>query len=446
MKPMNLLSSTPQSGPAVPFLSLAAPWLLQGVILICTTHGHPPFFGSTSAGSDDYAGGSGPISGTAVYLIELSIWMGTLFLLLPVKLSVGIPSKDSLMHLALPILAIVSVGWSTAPKYTAGGSLDLLMLTITAIFVGLAFRPEQQMQIIMLAGTIAAVASVLLAGFFPSEGLDVSAHMGAFKGIFTQKNGCGFYMALFATPVFFIRRTMKIKRLIVWSYGGLCILIVLLSQSRASWNDVLLICVLAVSLKILRTLYWKDRVAVALIGCLATVAFSYIVIVNADTILAVIGKDPSLSGRTLIWQAAFEAISKRPLLGYGYAAFFSSLSAGAGTFVPTTHFVVNHTHDGYLMVWINLGLLGLTLFFMCVVNAIKNAWSAWRQNPSTDWYICLIVVILVENVAEVGIAIPNDLSWLLFVIACTGLQKAAHARARQDHSRVEEFLPSLRVA
>lgn len=433
---MNLLSSRPQSGASSPFLSLAAPWLLLGVILICATHGHPPFFGSSSPGSDVYSGGSGPISGTAVYLIELAIWIGTLLLLVPISLSITVPSKERLLLLSIPVLAIFSVCWSTAPKYTIGGSFCLLMLTITGMYIGTALGPEQQMQLVMLAGSAAAALSVLLVLVFPSEGLDSSAHVGALTGIFTQKNSCGFFMALFATPAFFIRRSMPINRLLVWSYGALCLLLVVLSQSRAAWNDVLLIGLLALGLRVLRSFRWEDRLAIALLGGMISAVVGYVVVANADAILAIVGKDPSLSGRTLIWQAALEAISKRPLLGYGYAAFFSSLSAGAGSFVPTTHFVVNHTHDGFLMVWINLGLTGLALFSMSVLNAIKNAWSSWRQNPYTDWYICLIVVTLVENIAEVSIVTSNDLSWLLFVVACAGLQNAARRCPSQSDAPV----------
>lgn len=440
---MNLLSSRPQSGPSLPFLSLAAPWLLLGVILICATHGHPPFFGSSAPGSDVYSGGSGPISGTAVYLIELGIWIGTLLLLFPPTLSITVPSKQRLLLLSLPVLAIVSVCWSTAPKYTLGGSFCLLMLTLTGMYIGTALRPEEQMQLVMLAGTVAAALSLLLVLIFPGEGLDSSAHVGALTGIFTQKNSCGFFMALFSTPAFFIRRSVPISRLLVWSYGGLCLLLVVLSQSRAAWNDVLLIGLLAMGLRILRSFHWKDRLAVGLLGAMIAVVVGYVVVANADAILAIVGKDPSLSGRTLIWQAAIEAISKRPLLGYGYAAFFSSLSAGAGSFVPTTHFVVNHTHDGFLMVWINLGLAGLALFSASVLNAMKNAWSSWRQNPYTDWYICLIVVTLVENIAEVSIVTSNDLSWLLFVIACSGLQNAARPDPLQPEVNIDPRMLAL---
>ena len=429
-----------------PYLSLMAPWLLQGVLLICATHGSPPFFGQ--AGTDFYTGGSSLISATALSLIRMAIWLGTLFIVMPIARSASVLSRDRILLLSLPVLAIVSTVWSTAPKNTAGGAFELLLLTITGIYIGTALRPGQQMQLIMLTGVLAALASLLIAVLFPAVGLDSSGHVGAIKGIFTHKNSCGFFMVLLSTPAFFIRRIMRISGLLVWSYGGLCVLLVVLSQSRTAWIDLFFVALAAMGLPLLRAFRPKDGVVLGGFAALAALCAGYVVYTSSDTILAILGKDATFSGRALVWQAVFAAITKRPLLGYGYMAFFSSLSAGAGSLLSTTHFVVNHPHNGYLAIWLNLGLVGLVLSTLVVLKAAANAVAGWRQNPYTDWYICLIVLTLVENISEVSLVTADDLSWLLFVVASIGLHHAAHrasgeARADLVQTDAGRMLPAL---
>ncbi len=350
------------------------------------------------------------------------------------------------MLMSLPILAMLSVVWSTAPKYTLGGAVDLLLLTLVGIYIGSAFRPEQQMQIFMLTGLLAAFSSLLLAGLAPQEGLDPFGHVGALKGIFTHKNGCGFYMALLATPALFIRRTMRINKLLVWAYGLLCALLVVLSQSRTAWIDLSCLSVAAVVFSGLRRFRPTDSYVVGIVATVAAISVIYLVVANLDTVLAIIGKDPTFSGRALVWQAVFDAITKRPILGYGYQAFFSSLSAGAGSLIMKTHFVVNHPHNGYLSIWLNLGLVGLLLFFLVVIKAFRDSLKAWRQTPHTDWYICLIAVALIENLSEVSLLAADDLSWLLFVVACTGLHQAARNRNAQVCPSVAGIVPAMVAA
>jgi O-antigen ligase len=440
---MSLITSRYYSGAPAPFLALASPWLLQGALLICATHGHVPFTGQ--AGTDFYTGGTSIISATALYFIRSAIWLGTMFVVMPISRSVSVLSRDRILLLLLPVLAAVSTLWSTAPRNTIAGAFGLLLLIVTAIYIGTALRPERQMQLMMITGVVAGVASLLMAGLFPSEGLDQGSHIGAVKGIFTHKNSCGFSMALLSTPAFFIRRVIRVNWLLVWSYGAFCVLLVVLSQSRTAWIDMISIVLLAMGLPLLRAFRSKDSVVIGGFVFLCAVFFGYVAYANMDTILAFMGKDPTFSNRAVVWQAVFAAILKRPLLGYGYLAFFSSLSAGAGSIATTTHFIVNHPHNGYLYIWLNLGLLGLALFSVIVFKAASNIWTAWRGNPYTDWYICLIVLMLVENLSEIGLVMTDDLSWLMFVVACVGLHHAAHPGVVQARSQVEPLVLALQA-
>lgn len=86
-----------------------------------------------------------------------------------------------------------------------------------------------------------------------------------------------------------------------------------------------------------------------------------------------LGRDASFTGRTSIWDDAISWISEEPV-GTGYfTASHSRLMNNAG-------WIVNHAHDAYLDTLLKYGLVGLIIFIVLVVFAIKSLLSVndWR--------------------------------------------------------------------
>ncbi|WP_049558612.1 O-antigen ligase family protein, partial [Limnoraphis robusta] len=75
-------------------------------------------------------------------------------------------------------------------------------------------------------------------------------------------------------------------------------------------------------------------------------------------LLGLIGKDPSLTGRTDLWAWAREMIDKRPWLGYGYTAFWQGLDGGSAYIIRAARWPVPYSHNGILDLWLDIGLLG----------------------------------------------------------------------------------------
>jgi len=414
-----------------PFTSLTTPWMLQGVLLICVMRGSPPFWGDASA---DFSSASGPISGTALFAVITGIWLATLLLLLPGARWSLSGLRDNLVPLSIPMLALLSTVWSSAPRISFGEGFELLLITIAGICIANKFRPEQQVKLFVITGVIAALSSLLIVAVAPQTGLDQYGHVGAVKGIFTHKNTCGAFMLILMTPAFFLPRTSTLKRLGAWAYGLLCALLVALSQSRTYWILLILLLIVAGGLPALRKFKSYDAVFIAVTSVIAAVPLGWLLYANFSALVEIIGKDPSISGRTMIWQAVLAAIAKRTLLGYGYMAFFSSAAAGRRDLALAVGFSVNHAHNGYLAVWLDLGLIGLACLIVCVLTAARDAIRSWRSDTYTDWYICLILLVLVSNIDERGLMAVNDLSWLLFVVACAGLHRSAGQLAGQSRA------------
>jgi len=53
-----------------------------------------------------------------------------------------------------------------------------------------------------------------------------------------------------------------------------------------------------------------------------------------EPIFRAIGSSPSLTGRTVVWRAAIPVVLERPLIGYGYDAFWTADAPGARSTRP----------------------------------------------------------------------------------------------------------------
>jgi O-antigen ligase len=145
-------------------------------------------------------------------------------------------------------------------------------------------------------------------------------------------------------------------------------------------------------------------------------------------IFYLVGKDPTLSGRTDIWKAIVVSALKRPILGYGYMAFFNGIkgeNANAGLSVQWGG--LSASHNGFLDVWVSLGFVGVGLIVYTFYRAFKNAivCLCGVRSPYLVWCSCVVVLMLVVNLDEKAMMVPNDLIWILYVLACLALYEGA---------------------
>ena len=78
------------------------------------------------------------------------------------------------------------------------------------------------------------------------------------------------------------------------------------------------------------------------------------------------------AGRTDIWVLVMRSIAKRPLLGYGYYAFWQGLKGESGNIIVAAHWVFGYAHNGVLEIWLQLGLVGTALSFVTLFQAIEK--------------------------------------------------------------------------
>jgi O-antigen ligase len=107
-------------------------------------------------------------------------------------------------------------------------------------------------------------------------------------------------------------------------------------------------------------------IATAVVAAIANALFSV-----QDAVFEAAGRDASLTGRTGIWQTVLnEPIN--PILGTGYASFWlGERLQRIWALYPRTPLL--QAHNGYLEVYLNLGLVGVALLGGVLWTGLRNA-------------------------------------------------------------------------
>jgi exopolysaccharide production protein ExoQ len=331
------------------------------------------------------------------------------------------------LTLAAPLSAI----WSDNPLHSLSEGILLIALTAFALLVASAFSEERQIELLVLAAGIVLTLSILLAIGMPGVGTEGGS--GAWRGLFGAKNNCAGTCLFLLLPAVHWKTHGVFERALRWVVILEAILLILMSQSRTGWGLAIAMMLLAGTLSLLRRM--RSREAATVVATLAGVG---LVILYAGyqygpQILAFIGKDPTMSQRTIIWQTVSESLLKRPLLGYGFSAFWGGTAGESINVILVTHWMQAQSQNGFLDVWLQLGAFGIALLVACFLQAGRYAFLNFRAQGATQLWIALVICSLLYNIGESTLLNSHSLSWFLFIVASVGLSRASTAKALAEH-------------
>lgn len=140
------------------------------------------------------------------------------------------------------LLAVCAVSflWSIDPGLTQRRSLAILMTSAGGIYLGARYNWKDLLRILGLLWLTIGLASFLTALLLPEFGRSQEIHMGAWKGLYYEKNQLGGHMAraaVFAAFLWVMDRRFKT----IWAGAFLlCMALVLLSTSKTALLGLLL--------------------------------------------------------------------------------------------------------------------------------------------------------------------------------------------------------------
>jgi O-antigen ligase len=360
------------------------------------------------------------VMGLSVFSIVFLLMLSRIFRLI-----------DAFLHekvfALLSILAVASSAWSQLPMISLEYSLCFAGSTMFAFYLHYRFNACEQLRIFYLLGWICIVFSIVLALFFPQYGVDTIAGNSAWRGMFGYKNACGMSIAFLLTVGFYVPAASLHSKILRIFYVALFVFVLIMNKSVTAWMLVFCMVVCFVFTRTAWNFRKLDRLIITGMGlAIACSVFSVVLFYSTEFSYAV-GKDPTLTGRTEIWSGVITSALKRPILGYGYQGFFNGLQGESANMSLKGGLVANASHNGFLDVFVTLGGVGLLLVLVSFARAFINALACFskERSPYFSWFICIVFLMIVANIDEKAMMVPNDLIWVFYVIACLGLADGA---------------------
>jgi len=141
-----------------------------------------------------------------------------------------------------------------------------------------------------------------------------------------------------------------------------------------------------------------------------------------------LGRGGGLSGRTDIWAASI-AVAQNPVIGTGFESFWNENAARVNHRLHLLGFRdlsgLNSAHDGYLQIYLDLGMVGVCLLVLVLISAYRYASKAFEQNPELgSLMLACIATGTFYSVTEVGFRILTP-SWIFLLLGAIGSSGAA---------------------
>lgn len=359
------------------------------------------------------------LTGSLWEIINLLYFLiASVILFIPSRGEIFRVMRNTTMFMMITGLAVISTLWSDQITSTLIKSIALIFLTIFSAYLVTRYSLRELLFILARLMIFIIISSIFFVIFLPQYGIGEWSTGVAWKGIFSNKGAFGVTMMISAL-IFLTLPTQTIhNRLFNLIFYALSIFLIWKTNSRLSLVIIILLTLGYYSLLLFQL---SGPTIIAIITMLIIpITFGLgFTIINYEDILLSMGRDTTLTGRTVVWENVIYAISLRPILGYGYNGFWQNWDGIYGTIWSQqfSQWKVGSAHQTYLDVWLQLGVIGLILYVFILVNNIINSIVILIQNRSSVlifialYLICILIMGFVETVT-----MYITLFWTLFTI------------------------------
>ena len=327
-----------------------------------------------------------------------------------------------LILFGLIALAYVSKYWSIDPEVTSRRVIAMAINSAFAVYVGCVFRGAPLPRMLMNTCLVMAIGSLIMVFAFPRIGVHQMDNAGLWRGLWYEKNQMGLVMVVGAVSSAAVLAADHLagngrKPWVPLLAFGLTTLLVMATQSKTS----LLCWLLGVGMIGFWWLLKQGGAAITIVAVWFAVVTSSLAawLWNTDSaaILQALGKDPSLTGRTLIWEALMRRVAERPMTGYGFSAFWVVDSIPAREIRLETQWPVPSAHNGWIDLLVQLGwpgaiFVGAVMLVSAILVIVRLNGMGAREGY---WSIAYLTVFTALSLSESVLLTHANLPWILML-------------------------------
>lgn len=387
------------------------------------------------------------VVGPILIMASLGAWM--LFLVFDIRPLLHTVRRPGLVVWLLPLFAIISGAWSDVPLNTFRGGIQLSLTVLLALMTVRIVSPYRFILSLFCVTFLATLLSIA----FNKVGMDQMTRSLNWSGIFSNKNSlfqCTGTLILSSTALLASR--LSPNWLKASAFVALLAAVFVGTRGKAVLGYTAMTVVILCYFTILFSSRLSRQSSAAFIEAssvgmlLAAIPVAFSVLAFQDDLLRMVGKEPTLTGRTELWFYAERLKDLKPVLGWGYNAFWVHGNPFAEFLWRIMHVASRsgfHFHSIYYEVLLSLGFVGVFLAFVYLACASVTAFRAARLMPGavSGFYFCYILYMEITQVAGVNLFRIFDFGYFVFLVSAGMAAKIMQA-GRQLDSRTFHIYPT----
>lgn len=334
---------------------------------------------------------------------------------------------------ALAVWAVLSLVWTDSPERTREQAVLMALVMAAAVWLGTALTFRQQVLALFIGLQGLTLVSVAAALTLPSARFDSDD---SWMGVFGNPNtlspiaGIAVVAAVGLLTIStiewlpaFVAACVIVDLLAVWKADSATGWIALAGGAIAAGAVIVVRRIVAAGVAIGRVRAVGLTVVAGVVGTLPW---------TMRIASGVVGKDRTLTGRTVIWDFVLDEMTGHWVAGYGFDSFWDDpANAAALSLRRDFASTPDASHSTFFEVLVYLGVVGLILVVALVALSIGVTW--WRTlgapGPATAWVAAVTTFALIENVTESMIRY-HSIFWVLLVAPAFAVRADAQRRGR----------------
>jgi O-antigen ligase len=253
---------------------------------------------------------------------------------------------------------------------------------------------------------------------------------GNWRGFFAHKNGAGTGMAILIITGIYVFRTFSgvLGSLII----ALAVIFLAFTESKSPIMLLPLALVFSVVFTRLRNPVAKFITAISVPAIIAVLTIGSVQFDGINALVAKLMPDPTFTGRNDIWEFTLEHIAQRPIVGFGYQAFWgTSELVSAWTWLESWGYRASDAHNGYLNIAVMTGLVGLALalgwvFVQPFLDQVRTPTDR-VDRPLNMMFVQTWLFALYLSGFESELFSNGSVIWFMTVVSILGLRFQATA-------------------
>jgi exopolysaccharide production protein ExoQ len=321
--------------------------------------------------------------------------------------------------------AALSITWSDYPlvtlKHWIKGIGDVMMILIVLTEQNV---PDAIKRLFTRLAFVLVPLSVLFIKYYLQLGrmLDLSWQMEP-VGVATQKNGlgelCDFLglVLLWRFRSAYNDREDRNRKRRLLALGAVLAMVIWLLWTCDSMTSICALSMASIIMLFSTRPAFRRRPAmvhflvVALLSCTVYALFFQ----PSGSLIANLGRNPTLTGRTDIWHAAL-AVRNNRLVGAGYESFWlGARLQEMWEAIPGLR--VNEAHSGYIEIVLTLGYIGAILLGILIAAGYRNVIVAYGRNPDIASLRMAFLFAAVTNALTEAAFRMMGPPWIAFLLA-----------------------------